>query len=67
MPGNASSRLKTVTPQVGQKKQSCQRPDSEDRRQRVMAPAVFIPGSEKNAPYEKALPVPRWQSTQAQA
>ena len=67
MPGNASSRLKTVTPQVGQKKQSCQRPASEERRQRVVAPAVFVPGSAKNAPYENALPVPRWQSRQAHA
>ena len=62
MPGSASSRLNTVVPQVGQKLQSCQRPDCDDRRQRVAGPFTATADSEKNAEYENALPLPRWQS-----
>ena|SRR5690242_958745 len=66
-PGNASSRLNTVVPQVGQKLQSCQRPDCEERRHRVAGPFTVTVDSGKNAEYENALPLPRWQSWHEQA
>ena len=58
-PGNASRRLKTLVPQVGQKLQFCQRPDREERRHRVAGPFTVTADSGKNAEYENALPLPR--------
>ena len=67
IPGSTSNRVKTVTPHVGQKLDSFQRPDSEERLQRVESPATFTAASGKKAEYENALPLPRWQSRHAQA
>jgi len=49
MPGNASSRANTFTPQVGQKLPSFQRPASEERRQLLNAPPTLTADSGKNA------------------
>jgi hypothetical protein len=51
--------VKTVTPHVGQKLDSFQRPASEERRQRVESPATFTADSGKKAEYENALPLRR--------
>jgi hypothetical protein len=59
VPGRASRRVKTVTPQVGQKFDSCQRPASDERRHCVDLPATWIADSGKKAEYENALPVLR--------
>jgi hypothetical protein len=59
MSGNASNRVKTVTPHVGQKFDSCQRPASDERRQHFASPPIVAADSGKNAEYENALPVLR--------
>src|SRR4051812_23737578 len=67
IPGNASRRLNTVTPQVGQKFPSFQRPASDERRQLLNAPVILAADSEKKPEYKNALPVAGWHSRQAQA
>jgi len=68
MLGNASSRVNTVTPHAGQKFVSLQRPASEaESRQRFGSPLIVATDSAKNAEYENALPLRRWQSRHEQA
>ena len=47
IPGSTSNRVKTVTPHVGQKLDSFQRPDSEERLHRVESPATFTADLER--------------------
>ena len=53
IPGSTSSRAKTVTPHVGQKFDSFQRPDSEERRQRVELAGDFHSGFRKEGGVRK--------------